>query len=126
NDLLLVKCDPSGKLLYIKQIGTELNDYGWGIAADHSGNVYVTGHTEGSFGAPIAGGDDIFLAKFGETCYADCDMTTGRGTLDIFDFLCFQNSFVLGEPYACDCDPDPVCDIFDFLCFQNAFVAGCP
>ncbi|MCH7792109.1 MAG: hypothetical protein IID31_07515 [Planctomycetes bacterium] len=58
-----------------------------------------------------------------QTCYADCDV---NGTLDIFDFLCFQNSFVLGEPYACDCDPDPVCDIFDFLCFQNAFVAGCP
>ncbi|MCH8804712.1 MAG: carboxypeptidase regulatory-like domain-containing protein [Planctomycetes bacterium] len=56
-------------------------------------------------------------------CYADCD---GNGTLDIFDFLCFQNSFVLSEPYACDCDPDPACDIFDFLCFQNAFVGGCP
>ena len=59
----------------------------------------------------------------GEVCYPDCD---GSGTLDIFDFLCFQNSFVSGEPYACDCDPDPVCDIFDFLCFQNAFVSGCP
>ena len=58
-----------------------------------------------------------------ETCYADCDP---NGELDIFDFLCFQNSFVLGEPYACGCDPDPICDIFDFLCFQNAFVAGCP
>ena len=57
------------------------------------------------------------------SCYADCDQS---GTLDIFDFLCFQNSFVLGEPYACNCDPDPACDIFDFLCFQNAFVAGCP
>ena len=57
------------------------------------------------------------------SCYADCDP---NGVLDIFDFLCFQNSFVLGEPYACECDPDPVCDIFDFLCFQNAFVAGCP
>ena len=56
-------------------------------------------------------------------CYADCDQS---GTLDIFDFLCFQNSFVSGEPYACDCDPDPLCDIFDFLCFQNAFVNGCP
>ena len=61
---------------------------------------------------------------FGQcACYPDCDQS---GTLDIFDFLCFQNSFVVGEPYACDCDPDPACDIFDFLCFQNAFVAGCP
>ena len=61
----------------------------------------------------------------GASCYADCDQS---GVLDIFDFLCFQNSFVNGEPYACDCDitPAPVCDIFDFLCFQTAFVAGCP
>ena len=74
----------------------------------------------------VAGGrDSPRIAKWAgcEVCYADCD---GNGELDIFDFLCFQNSFVLGEPYACDCDPDPACDIFDFLCFQNAFVAGCP
>ncbi|MCH7790984.1 MAG: hypothetical protein IID31_01720 [Planctomycetes bacterium] len=51
------------------------------------------------------------------------------GVCDIFDFLCFQNSFVSGEPYACDCDTTTgplVCDIFDFLCFQDAFVGGCP
>ncbi|MCH8990759.1 MAG: hypothetical protein IIA44_03280 [Acidobacteria bacterium] len=66
---------------------------------------------------------ESFTIMLAPPCYADCDT---NGALDIFDFLCFQNSFVLGEPYACDCDPDPVCDIFDFLCFQNAFVAGCP
>jgi hypothetical protein len=62
-------------------------------------------------------------------CYADCDTSTGPGVLDIFDFLCFQNRFDAGEPYACDCDTSSgpgVCDIFDFLCFQNAFAAGCP
>ncbi len=59
----------------------------------------------------------------------DRDHSTGVGTLGIFDFLCFQNSFVAAEPYACDCDTSTgpaVCDVFDFLCFQNAFVAGCP
>lgn len=64
-----------------------------------------------------------------DSCYADCDQSTGAGTLDIFDFLCFQNSFVNGETYACDCDTSTgngVCDVFDFLCFQNAFVGGCP
>ena len=74
------------------------------------------------------------LARWGcpyPTCYADCEASTGFGTLEIFDFLCFQNSFVNSEPYACDCDittgtNPPVCDIFDFLCFQNAFVNGCP
>ena len=75
----------------------------------------------------MSGGGFTLTGGFGagvlEACYADCDP---NGVLDIFDFLCFQNSFVLGEPYACECDPDPACDIFDFLCFQNAFVAGCP
>ena len=49
--------------------------------------------------------------------------------MDIFDFLCFQDSFVAGESYACDCETAAgpgICDIFDFLCFQDAFVAGCP
>lgn len=64
-----------------------------------------------------------------ESCYADCDDSTGSGVLDIFDFLCFQNSFVSGDPYACDCDTATgpgVCDILDFVCFQSAFAAGCP
>ncbi|MCH8270011.1 MAG: VCBS repeat-containing protein [Planctomycetes bacterium] len=62
-------------------------------------------------------------------CYADCDQSTGRGVLDLRDFLCFQTAFTSADPYACDCDTSTgqsVCDIFDFLCFQNAFVAGCP
>jgi hypothetical protein len=62
-------------------------------------------------------------------CYADCDLSTGVGVLDIFDFLCFQNDFVTAASYACDCDTSTgqgVCDIFDFLCFQSAFVGGCP
>lgn len=62
-------------------------------------------------------------------CYADCDQSSGIGTLDLFDFLCFQSSFVAGQTYACDCDiatGQGVCDLFDFLCFQSAFVAGCP
>jgi plastocyanin len=79
-------------------------------------------HPHGSFG--MVGAVTVL-----DSCYADCDQSTGAGTLDIFDFLCFQNSFVSGEPYACDCDTSTgpgVCDIFDFLCFQNAFVGGCP
>ncbi|MCH7793252.1 MAG: hypothetical protein IID31_13350 [Planctomycetes bacterium] len=83
----------------------------------------------GAFGHDVPNRPSIGAAYvfsvIGVCCYADCDQSTGFGVLDIFDFLCFQNSFVLGDPYACDCDPDPACDIFDFLCFQNAFVAGC-
>jgi hypothetical protein len=55
-------------------------------------------------------------------CYADCD---GNGVLDFFDFLCFQDCFLAGDP-RCDCDGNGVMDFFDFLCFQDAFLAGCP
>ena len=64
-----------------------------------------------------------------DNCYADCDISSGVGVLDILDFLCFQDAFVSGHAYACDCDTTTgplVCDIFDFLCFQDAFVGGCP
>jgi choice-of-anchor B domain-containing protein len=57
-----------------------------------------------------------------DTCYPDCD---GNSQLDFFDFLCFQNAFLAGDPYA-DCDGNSQLNFFDFLCFQNEFLAGCP
>jgi hypothetical protein len=54
-------------------------------------------------------------------CPADCD---GSGTLDFFDFLCFQDAFDAGNPSA-DLDGDGALTVFDFLAFQNAFDAGC-
>lgn len=53
-------------------------------------------------------------------CIADFD---GSGSLDIFDFLGFQNAFAAGDRRA-DCDRDGRLTIFDFLCFQNAYQAG--
>jgi serine protease AprX len=82
--------------------------------------------------------DPLFVRGYGiidavgaldTACFADCDSGTGPGMLDIFDFLCFQNRFATGEPYACDCDTGTgvgLCDVFDFLCFQNAYAGGCP
>jgi hypothetical protein len=63
-----------------------------------------------------------FLFTTDGGCYPDCDES---GTLDFFDFLCFQNAFAAGDPYA-DCDESGTLDFFDFLCFQNEFAAGCP
>lgn len=55
-------------------------------------------------------------------CYPDCD---GSGVLDLFDFLCFQNAFMAGDPYA-DCDGCGSFDVFDFLCFMSMYLEGCP
>ena len=115
---------------WITQFGTSSNDIAWALAPDGAGGGLVAGWTLGSLGGPNAGLWDAFLARYTTgVCYPDCDQSTGVGVLDLFDFLCFQNSFVNGEPYACDCDTTTgplVCDLFDFLCFQNAFVGGCP
>jgi len=84
-------------------------------------------------GSPTTGPNDEFLGTIDDVliydvaiidapCYADCDNNTA---LDIFDFLCFQDLFAMGDP-AADCDGNTTLDIFDFLCFQDAFATGCP
>ncbi len=62
-----------------------------------------------------------FRCDDGAGCRADFD---GNGTLDIFDFLAFQNAFTSGD-LAADFDGNGTLDIFDFLAFQNEFAAGC-
>jgi hypothetical protein len=109
-----------------------LLDLSWSTI-DCGGGVSVGGGftLTGTLGQPdagslAAGGLELAGGFLGgrpqPACYADCD---GSGTLDIFDFLCFQDAFVAQDPYA-DCDGSTVFDIFDFLCFQDAFVTGCP
>jgi hypothetical protein len=66
-DSFLIKYDPLGNKLWSRNIGTSDNDYGRGVATDPLGNVYVTGSTDGSFAAPWAGSDDIFVAKYDST-----------------------------------------------------------
>ncbi|MCH8270364.1 MAG: SBBP repeat-containing protein, partial [Planctomycetes bacterium] len=129
-DAYLARYDAEGNQRWIHQFGTTLDDQVTALGPDGQGGVAVAGTTRGSLGGPNAGDIDAFVARFTvDSCYADCNKTAGPRVLDLFDFLCFQDSFVNREPYACDCDISTgpiVCDIFDFLCFQNAFVAGCP
>ena len=56
-----------------------------------------------------------------DACRADM---TGDGSLDLFDFLEFQNAFAMADARA-DFDGDGSFTIFDFLEFQNAFALGC-
>jgi len=50
---------------WTKQIGTSSGEYGIGVTTDSSGNIYVTGYTEGGLdGNTNSGGKDIFLVKY--------------------------------------------------------------
>ncbi|HEU17930.1 MAG TPA: hypothetical protein ENO00_00890, partial [Deltaproteobacteria bacterium] len=65
SDSFLVKYDTNGNRLWTQLLGTAFDDQGRRVAADSTGNIYVTGSTEGDLdGLPNAGGSDSFLVKY--------------------------------------------------------------
>ncbi|MDO8526260.1 MAG: SBBP repeat-containing protein, partial [Deltaproteobacteria bacterium] len=64
-DIFLAKYNSSGAKQWIKQIGTNGEDSGKGVAIDADGNIFMSGTTGGSLDDdhhPNAGHGDIFLA----------------------------------------------------------------
>ena len=64
SDAFLIKFDSSGNELWTRQIGTSSDDESYSVAVDGSGNVYISGHTNGDLGGPSAGETDAFVMKF--------------------------------------------------------------
>ena len=65
-DAFVVKLDPSGNLVWNTFLGGNGGDLGYGITLDASGNVYVTGNSDATWGAPVRAyitGGDAFVAK---------------------------------------------------------------
>lgn len=63
----------------------------------------------------------IAQVEVGHACSADCD---GDGSLDFFDYLCFQNAFATMSSFG-DRNHDGVFDAGDFDIFNAQFAAGC-
>ena len=63
--MFLVKYNSSGTKQWTKQLGTSKLDYGNEVTSESSGNIYVTGSTEGGLDGNINSGSyDIFLVKY--------------------------------------------------------------
>ena len=65
-DAFAAKLSGSGTLTWNSFLGGSGNDRGWGIAADSSGNVYVAGYSETTWGSPVrayTAGQDAFAVK---------------------------------------------------------------
>ena len=67
-DIFIAKYDASGTLQWAKQAGGANGDWGYGIAVDENGNLYITGSIEGNgaFGSVSLNGTglDAYLAKY--------------------------------------------------------------
>jgi hypothetical protein len=69
----------------------------------------------------VSGVRTVDVGVCADGCAADFN---GDGSLDVLDFVAFQQSWVAGEPEA-DCNGDGSLSVLDFVCFQVLFVAGC-
>ena len=64
-DIFLVKYNSTGTKQWTKQLGTSISEWGQDVTSDSSGNIYVTGSTEGGLDGNINSGSyDIFLVKY--------------------------------------------------------------
>ena len=63
-DAFVAKYDSAGSRLWIKQLGSTVDDRGWGVSADSVGNVYLAGTTGGSLQGTNLGSTDAFLTKY--------------------------------------------------------------
>jgi Ca2+-binding RTX toxin-like protein len=62
-DAWVASYDTNGNRNWLKQFGTAQLDYATNIAVDNTGNIFVTGFTEGSLGAVNKGSTDFWVAK---------------------------------------------------------------
>ncbi len=65
-DAFAAKLKSNGTLSWNAFLGSSDNDYGYGVAVDASGNVYVTGYSEATWGSPVrpySGSTDVFVAQ---------------------------------------------------------------
>ena len=64
SDAFLRKYDANGAFVWSRQFGTTNNDYGYGVAVDGSGGVFIAGMTQGNLDGANLGGPDGFLRKY--------------------------------------------------------------
>jgi hypothetical protein len=63
-DIFLTRFDSAGNQLWTRQFGSSAADFGFAIAEDGVGGVFVAGATAGDLAAPNAGSYDAWIARY--------------------------------------------------------------
>jgi hypothetical protein len=112
-DAFVAKLNSSGVRLWNTFMGSsgntfewEDNDFGYGVAVDSSGNVYVTGYSYATWGSPInshAGVADVFVGKLNSSGVRQWHTFLGSTENDNGLAIAVDlsgNIYVAGESYA--------------------------
>ena len=100
DDAFIEKLDAAGNLKWVKQLGTTMNDYAYGVTIDIRGNALIVGATQGPLGGNNGGGYDAFLTKFdaaGNLKWTRQFGTTGNDFANGISTDGFGNFYVTGS-----------------------------
>jgi len=97
-DAFIAKFNSSGSPIWATYYGGSAVDYGNGVSADTLGNVYIVGDTKsiesmatsGMYQTSLAGGYDVFLAKFGAPKSGISQDTNS----DLYSLFIYPNPFI--------------------------------
>ncbi len=82
-DAWLARLDPTGSILWIRQLGTASSDSATSVATDGAGGLFVAGTTSGSLGGPHLGMSDVWYARFDPAGSLTWSRQIGTATIDL-------------------------------------------
>ncbi len=94
-DIFISKYSPSGKQLWLSQLGSSAYDDASDIAIDKTDNVYVTGTTSGVIGRSSRGHDDAYLVKLNSAGKQLQALQFGTAKKDTSNALVIDNSGIV-------------------------------
>lgn len=102
-DMFLTKYDAAGNHVWDRQLGSPTWDYGESVTVDGSGNIFVTGYTEGVLGASNAGYRDAYLTKYNSSGTLQWTEQLGTFSADYSTSVAVDaggNAFITGHTQA--------------------------
>lgn len=99
-DVMIAKFNNAGIMQWAHTFGTSVNDFGLAIAVDATGNIFVSGKTDGTFpDQTSAGNTDVFAAKYDATGVKQWIIQFGNSGIDTGNDIAVDstgNAYVVG------------------------------